>query len=296
MAVTATSKLALNKQDAGDASWHTALNAGFDNAEARFMRFGTADPNVGETCNYVGQLYIRTSASPPRIWIGTVAASPGTWLELSQLSAGEAAVAAVVILNNTIALQAKESGGTARDVAVMNGSNKLLLGALTNLLTLQTTGATNLKVEYGSGEQTVWHAGNDGDASGLDADLVKGLAPLGAGNAVGYFQSADQTLKTSALDTIAHGLGAAPKLAQVLLKNTTGEHGYSVGDIIHIGSGLDWTDGFNTFHGWALSSDATNLYLTHTNHSLAPGIPNKSTGAASAITFANWRLVLRAWI
>lgn len=87
MAVTPTTRLQLNKQDSGDANWHTALNSGFDNAEARFMRFGTADPNSAEQCHYVGQIYARTGVTPTEIWVGTVVGTPGTWVQVSTTAA-----------------------------------------------------------------------------------------------------------------------------------------------------------------------------------------------------------------
>lgn len=85
MAVTQTPRLQLQKQDAGNPDWHTALNAGMDNADARLLKVSSdngdaPDPNVGPIAgDFVGQKYIDETPSPdePRIWICTTDSTPG---------------------------------------------------------------------------------------------------------------------------------------------------------------------------------------------------------------------------
>jgi hypothetical protein len=80
-----TTRLQLYKHDQGDLDWHTLLNTGFDNAEARFMLYGTthADPNSGNVDgNFVGQVYIYFHAASDlhRIWIcKTTGAGTSVW-------------------------------------------------------------------------------------------------------------------------------------------------------------------------------------------------------------------------
>jgi hypothetical protein len=85
--------------------------------------------------------------------------------------------------------------------------------------------------------------------------------------------------------TLAHGLGAAPKVARWVLVCTTGDLGYSAGDEI------DATSVFSAaaaalFTYW---SDGTNVNLAFATGATAQAV-NKSTFAAGALTTANWAL------
>lgn len=84
MATTPTTKLALNKQDAGDANWEVALNAGFDNADSRFLRVEAIDnPNGGTTDgDYVGQCLWATNKDEE--WRCTATGvGTSTWVRVS---------------------------------------------------------------------------------------------------------------------------------------------------------------------------------------------------------------------
>lgn len=86
---------------------------------------------------------------------------------LSQLVRNDAASD----LGNTIALRGKESGGTARNLAQVNGSNVVVVGDVANALQLQGTALTL----FNGGVRTIWRDDNDGPGSGLDADTVDGV-------------------------------------------------------------------------------------------------------------------------
>ena len=109
MAITQTDRLHLQKQTAGDPDWHTALDAGFDNADARLLQISSdngdaPNPNTGGAApvvgHFVGQLYIDETVDPPRVWICTTAADPASvWdlisaggIELSSVISGETIV------------------------------------------------------------------------------------------------------------------------------------------------------------------------------------------------------------
>lgn len=53
-------------------------------------------------------------------------------------------------------------------------ANLVQLGNLSDVTDILSDGATTLKANYGSGQKTIWHAGNDGSGSGLDADQLDG--------------------------------------------------------------------------------------------------------------------------
>ena len=99
MGITQTPRLQLQKQAAGDPSWHTALDAGFDNADARLLKISSdngdaPDPNVGPIAgDYVGQKYIDETVNPPRIWICTTDSTPGPTVWRLQNTTGVVATA-----------------------------------------------------------------------------------------------------------------------------------------------------------------------------------------------------------
>jgi hypothetical protein len=100
-----------------------------------------------------------------------------------------------------------------------------------------------------------------------------------------YFQSADQTVTPAALYTLAHGMGAAPKLVQAYLKCMTAEFGYAVGDTIPA----------DIFTDMSVTSDATNLSVRMTSASTPLAALNKTTGATVTLTNANWKFFIRAY-
>lgn len=76
-------------------------------------------------------------------------------------------------LANSQALSAKEAGGTARSAVIMGNDDNLYLGDSATDLRFRTLSEFVVSVG-GGGFTTVWHAGNDGSGSGLDADTVDG--------------------------------------------------------------------------------------------------------------------------
>jgi hypothetical protein len=80
MATTKTPRLNLAKQAAGDnpGSWQVDLNTGFDDADARFFRTGTDDPNTAETADFIGQKYYESDIK--LWWRATVTGSSGRWV------------------------------------------------------------------------------------------------------------------------------------------------------------------------------------------------------------------------
>lgn len=85
MADSETTNLTLKKRAQGDSGdWGSIHNDSMDRLETRLTRNGSADPNVGETGDYIGQRYIQTGATDelPDLWICTATGSPGTWRSL----------------------------------------------------------------------------------------------------------------------------------------------------------------------------------------------------------------------
>lgn len=102
------------------------------------------------------------------------------------------------------------------------------------------------------------------------------------------FTSTQQTISNAGSLTLAHGLGAQPSLIQCKLHNTTAESGYSIGDEVP-------TDVTGTNWG-AVTLDATNINIKFLASANGFNITNKSTGASTSITDANWTLICKAWL
>lgn len=106
------------------------------------------------------------------------------------------------------------------------------------------------------------------------------------------YASAEQTITAGGLLTLAHGLGSTPKLMQTYIVCKTAEAGYSVGDVLKI----EFTPANGTgsqICNFMVSADAANLYATCAASGLAA--INKSNGALTFLTTANWRLIVRAF-
>lgn len=102
------------------------------------------------------------------------------------------------------------------------------------------------------------------------------------------FVSTDQAVTGNAVLNVAHGLGSKPSFVRVVLKCTTADLGYSVGDEIEINS--------NTWASSAIlnvASDTTNVAIIVGGANIV--VVHKGTFAASNITNASWRWVVRAW-
>lgn len=261
----------------GDHDWDDVVNAGQHKKVSLQEQAG--DPT---TVSNIGYVYTKMVGAATELFYKNDA---GTVVQLT--SGGFIGGATAILLNNNVALQGKESGGTARDLAKVSAANKALLGSLSLPANIQANGATALKADYGSGEQTIWHAGNDGTGSGLDADTVRGAEAITYGSGVYAEQIATQTLATNNNFTFAHGFGATPRLFSVRFRCATAEAGWAVGDEIEVSHYRDF--GAGTYNAYA---NATVVGLVLGGNI---GFTHKTAFTDAVLTPANWRLVFRAW-
>ncbi len=124
------------------------------------------------------------------------------------------------------------------------------------------------------------------------------LVNLGAAKVGPNFTSSPQTLPgVNTQLAVAHGLGSIPSNVRVVLKNVTPELGYNTGDEISIeGTGTGTAVG-GTFqgNGASVSADNTNVYI-----SASPNVfyivPKAGGSQEPNLTYANWSIVVRAWL
>lgn len=105
--------------------------------------------------------------------------------------------------------------------------------------------------------------------------------------------SAEQTITAGGALTLAHGLGAVPKLVTFELVCKVAGEGYAVGSILPIGimAAPSGADPYNA----SANIDATNIVVRYASTAGTFNILNAATGAGALITNADWRLVVRAY-
>lgn len=138
-------------------------------------------------------------------------------------------------------------------------------------------------------------------AHGSDTNINLNLIAKGSGvlqtsgNAVHHvgedFESTSQTMTAATLLTVAHGLGARPDQVWAVLRCITGELGYATGDEYAI-NGIHSASATITVLG--LAADATNIYVAQNSGSVFIIQKSATVGTVSAITRANWGIVVRA--
>jgi hypothetical protein len=144
-------------------------------------------------------------------------------------------------------------------------------------------------------------AGNDVSISAHgEANTSIDLVPAGTGTVkingtsiviYSTFESSEQTLTASTLLTIAHSLGAIPKVFWGVLICKSAEQGYVADDEILIS---DLHTQATTGLAMTVQADGTNIYVIQS--STAPAAYQKSAtiGTAVTLTRANWRIIVRA--
>lgn len=104
------------------------------------------------------------------------------------------------------------------------------------------------------------------------------------------FISAAQTVTFAGSLTLAHGLGTTPTLIISTWICQTAEAGYTAGDRVAM-PGL-WGDNGTSSYGATVTPDATNLNVRYGSAGI---LLNKSTGARTGITAANWKVEFAAY-
>lgn len=166
------------------------------------------------------------------------------------------------------------------------------------------TGATNLNVN-GLGEKNLFKnvttelAAGDIPANAVVTAIYDGtnfqmLAVAGVNSTL--YESAEIAIGSGATPTNgllldeAHGLGGVPRNVWCVLRCKITEMGYSVDDEVDMTNQNN-----NSVPNFFLGGSATNVFCVSSTEAVRPALPVKSDGTNWAnVTFANWRLVVRA--
>ncbi len=106
------------------------------------------------------------------------------------------------------------------------------------------------------------------------------------------FLSSGQTVTPAGALTIAHGLGAKPKIMHYLLVCLTAEFGYDIGDEVDLAVQFPPS---NSNYGVSIVADATNINARFGAATFVFLLLHKTTGLAVNIHPANWAFVVGAF-
>nr|WP_321482342.1 hypothetical protein [uncultured Cohaesibacter sp.] len=148
------------------------------------------------------------------------------------------------------------------------------------------------------GGHTVWHSGNDGGGSGLDADKFQGQYPSYFATAadltaaINGYESGNLTYAAGSMVSISHGLGHMPKHVEVSFVCTTAQTFWAVGDEVVIGSGIGTTYP-SAGVGIGLVKTSTKIEVTIGSGGVAA--PTENNGTGSILSPSNFKMKVRAW-
>tara|TARA_R110000751_G_scaffold271365_2_gene371275 strand:- start:117303 stop:118148 length:846 start_codon:yes stop_codon:yes gene_type:complete len=136
-------------------------------------------------------------------------------------------------------------------------------------------------------------AGTATTTRAFTAQRVKqAIVALAGGVFNGYYESPEQTIDEGGLITLAHALGAVPKLVQIDLKCVSNDQGYVVDDIVVINHNLSTNGNYN--RGISIRKDGDYIYVR--TGSQGQVILNK-TGNSIIIPAENkWKYIVRAFV
>lgn len=171
--------------------------------------------------------------------------------------------------------------GSAVDTGIFLGSTVVAFAtAGVERARFNSTGAVSFNSAFGTSGDVLSSAGAGGPP-------VWVTPPLSAG-----YVSANQTITSAGLITLAHGLALQPKLVMLELVCTTADAGYAISDVILMGP-QSTTTAANRVN--AVYYDATNVNVRYSSDANCFVYANKTTGASAVLTNTSWRLRVRAF-
>ena len=173
-------------------------------------------------------------------------------------------------LDNNQKLTAKDVGGTKQDLIHTDGSDVTHVGDQDNLgVDLETDDKANVRI-------------NDGTTAAQILTAESGASFLSGQ----YFESTAQAITLNTDHSVAHGLGARPRLWMASLRCSTAEFGYAIGDDIV------WPNSVSSARAWTAYANASNLGLVIDNEIR---VMNRSTTAAVILTPGSWGIIFKGW-
>ncbi len=199
-----------------------------------------------------------------------------------------------VVMDNDNKIIGLTTGVVQRDLAYVSSADVANFGdaALETLIHVPTS--SGLKVKIGTDPDVqIWHEGNMGPGSGLDADLLDGVQGADFLNWGGadYFEANLGSLASlgsgDELNQIAHPWpGTTPRLFRVFLLCNTIDRDWQVGDLVAYDAG-DGGNGITCFVNDTYIGGVVNA---------SPNMNRKGPAYSnSSIDWDDWDMVVRAW-
>lgn len=179
--------------------------------------------------------------------------------------------------------------GTATVTAITLGNGKEAVLRFTDVCTLTHNGSTLI---LPGAANYVTAAGDVLRFRGQ----VSGVACVGLTRSSGpsrfnrFYESSPLTITSGGSVSNTHALGVAPTLCQAYLVNVTDEAGYTTGQVVQVPLGDSASN-----RGASAVLTSTAVVIRYGSDASAFQIPHATTGATTALTNANWNLVVRAW-
>lgn len=117
------------------------------------------------------------------------------------------------------------------------------------------------------------------------------MTTAGSGGSSVYWDFISSPQPITGQVSVAHGLGVTPARYEVVIKNTTAELGYSVGDEVKVASMFDSGAGWYPVSVWA---DSVKIGISYRADLGRIVVASKATNGYGLITNANWKLIFRA--
>lgn len=131
------------------------------------------------------------------------------------------------------------------------------------------------------------------DIKSLNTNKVSVVPGKGLSFITQEYLSGEQVIPPGQATTLTHSLGAIPKIINISLICKIAEHGYAVGEEAQLSGGMLTYLTSGMHFGIQLASTSTSIKLKVA--STGAGVIHMTTGVASQITPANWRLIVRAY-
>lgn len=196
------------------------------------------------------------------------------------------------VLANTNKLIGEDTGAVQRSLAYVDGLDVSNFGdeALPSTIHVDTSSGLQVKIAAASSVQ-IWHEGNHGAGSGLNADLLDGVQGVDHLRWLsGSFFEANlgSFPSTGSLLQVAHGLGSFPRLFMIYYQNLIAEFGYVPGDRVPCGGNFNTNEGVSTFCTTTLIGGMING---------RPDINRRDSAPFSLFNsvLTNWELIVTAW-
>lgn len=167
------------------------------------------------------------------------------------------------------------------DTGISFASNLVYIStAGVDRMRVNAVGAVSFSSSFGAAGQLLQSASGGGPPVWVTPPLTEG------------FVSANQLITTGGDLTLAHSLGAQPKLVFCELVCITADAGYAVSDVLMIGNN-NGTTADNRY--LAVYYNATSVFVRFSSTAACFSSANATTGAMEVLINARWRLRVRAF-